>query len=239
MDVTFSQIAGFLAAAVLITFAPGPDNLSVLSLALSRGRRAGIGFGLGCALGCFTHTLWATLGVTALIAASETAFTLFKLAGAAYLVWLGIGALRSQGPGIRDQASERNAADKAGRDTSTPSVRSTRATVTPSLGEGAGGRVYILRGFIANAINPKVALFFLAFLPQFIDPAHGSIAAQTALLGTLFAAQTVVIFSIVGWYAGALGGWLRSRPAVSRWLDRATGLLFIGLGIRLALAGRH
>ena len=97
IDVTFPQIAGFLLAAALITLAPGPDNLSVLSLGLSRGRRAGIGFGLGCALGCFIHTLLATLGVTALIAASETAFTALKLAGAAYLCWLGWKALRSPG----------------------------------------------------------------------------------------------------------------------------------------------
>jgi threonine/homoserine/homoserine lactone efflux protein len=211
IDMTFAQIAGFLLAAALITLAPGPDNLSVLSLGLSRGRRAGIGFGLGCAAGCFTHTLWATLGVTALIAASETAFTLLKLAGAAYLVWLGVGALRSPGATLEAEAAAAPA---------------------------AAMRPYLVRGFVANAINPKVALFFLAFLPQFVDPARGSAAAQTALLGTLFAAQTVLIFGAIGHYAGTLGGWLRGRPAVGRWLDRATGLLFIGLGIRLALAER-
>jgi threonine/homoserine/homoserine lactone efflux protein len=100
-------------------------------------------------------------------------------------------------------------------------------------------RPYLMRGFVANAINPKVALFFLAFLPQFIDPARGNAAVQTALLGTLFAVQTVFIFGALGWYAGSVGGWLRSRPAVGRWLDRATGMLFIGLGIRLALADRN
>ena len=100
-------------------------------------------------------------------------------------------------------------------------------------------RPYLLRGFVANAINPKVALFFLAFLPQFVEPARGSAAAQTALFGALFAAQTVLIFGAIGHYAGTLGGWLRGRPAVGRWLDRATGALFIGLGIRLALAGRE
>ncbi|HNT61879.1 MAG: LysE family translocator [Burkholderiales bacterium] len=210
---TLAQIAGFLAAAALITLAPGPDNLSVLSLGLSRGRRAGIGFGLGCALGCFIHTLLATLGVTALIAASDTAFTLLKLAGAAYLVWLGIGALRSPGATLAADAGAAPADDPM--------------------------RPYLMRGFVANAINPKVALFFLAFLPQFVDPSRGHAAAQTALLGALFAAQTVLIFGAIGWYAGTLGGWLRNRPAVGRWLDRATGVLFIGLGIRLALAGRN
>lgn len=212
IDMTFAQLAGFLAAAALITLAPGPDNLSVLSLGLSRGRRAGIGFGLGCALGCFIHTLLATLGVTALIAASETAFTALKFAGAAYLVWLGVQALRSPGATLSADTGGQPAADAM--------------------------RPYLMRGFVANAINPKVALFFLAFLPQFVDPAHGNVATQTALLGTLFAAQTVLIFGAIGWYAGSIGGWLRGRPAVGRWLDRATGVLFIGLGIRLALAER-
>ncbi len=209
LELTFLQIAGFLAAAALITLAPGPDNLFVLSLGLSRGRRAGIGFGLGCAAGCFTHTLWATLGVTALVAASATAFTVLKLAGAAYLIWLGIGALRSAGATL------------------------TAADETPGAGNAL--RPYLLRGLIANAINPKVALFFLAFLPQFVDPARGNAALQTALFGTLFSLQTVLIFSAIGYYAGTLGGWLRARPAVGRWLDRVTGVLFIAIGIRLAL----
>ena len=211
-DLSLAQIAGFLLAAALITFAPGPDNLSVLSLGLSRGRRAGIGFGLGCALGCFTHTIWATLGVTALIAASDTAFAALKFAGAAYLVWLGVQALKSPGAKFTAEAE------------GTPPQEAMRP--------------YVMRGFVANAINPKVALFFLAFLPQFVDPARGAAAAQTALLGTLFALQTVLIFGALGWYAGTVGGWLRGRPAVGRWLDRATGVLFIGLGIRLALAQR-
>ena len=212
IDITLAQVAGFLLAAFLVTLAPGPDNLSILSLALSRGRRAGIGFGLGCALGCFTHTIWATLGVTAMIAASDTAFSALKFAGAAYLVWLCWQALKSPGAKFTAEAG------------GTPA----RAAMRP----------YVMRGFIANAINPKVALFFLAFLPQFIDPARGHGATQTALLGALFAAQTVLIFGALGYYAGTVGGWLRDRPAIGRWLDRATGVLFIGLGIRLALAER-
>ena len=211
-DISLAQVAGFLLAAALITFAPGPDNLSVLSLGLSRGRRAGIGFGLGCALGCFTHTIWATIGVTALIAASDTAFAALKFAGAAYLVWLGVQALKSPGAKFTAEAE--------------------------GMPPQEAMRPYVMRGFVANAINPKVALFFLAFLPQFVDPARGAAAAQTALLGTLFALQTVLIFGALGWYAGTVGGWLRGRPAVGRWLDRATGVLFIGLGIRLALAQR-
>ncbi|WP_126443858.1 LysE family translocator [Sulfuricystis multivorans] len=204
-DLTTAQLFGFLFAAVLVTLAPGPDNLAVLSLGISRGRRAGIGFGLGCALGCFTHTLWASLGISAVLAASNTAFTLFKLAGAAYLVWLGWQALKS--PGAKFAAG----------------VRSADATSFST---------YLRRGFIANAINPKVALFFLAFLPQFVPAGSAHAAAQSAVLGGLFAAQTVVVFGLIGWFAGTIGGFLMQK---SRRLDQATGVLFIGLGVRLAL----
>lgn len=206
-DVSLAQIAGFLLAAALITLAPGPDNLSVLSLGLSRGRRAGIGFGLGCALGCFTHTLWATLGVTALIAASDTAFTLFKLAGAAYLVWLGIGALRSPGATLSADTGGQPAADAM--------------------------RPYLVRGFVANAINPKVALFFLAFLPQFVATARGHAGWQIAQLGLVFTLETVAIFAAIGWFAGSVGERLARHPAVGTWLDRIAGGIFVALGLRL------
>jgi threonine/homoserine/homoserine lactone efflux protein len=207
-DLTTAQLLGFLLAAVLVTLAPGPDNLSVLSLGIARGRRAGIGFGLGCALGCFTHTLWASLGISAVLAASETAFTALKLAGAAYLCWLGWQALRS--PGAKFQAGAR------------------MVDATPFA-------VYLRRGFIANAINPKVALFFLAFLPQFVTTGSAHAAGQSAVLGLVFAAQTVAVFGLLGWFAGTVGSWLVNY---SRRLDQATGVLFIGLGVRLAMESR-
>jgi threonine/homoserine/homoserine lactone efflux protein len=210
-DLTLAQLFGFLLAALLITFAPGPDNLSVLSLGMSRGRRAGIGFGLGCALGCFTHTLWASLGITAVIAASDTAFTVLKLAGAAYLCWLGWQALKSPGAKLQADASVVDA---------TPFV------------------AYLRCGFIANAINPKVALFFLAFLPQFVTTGSAHVAAQSAVLGVLFAVQTILVFGLLGWFAGSVGGWLQRRANFGRRLDQATGVLFIGLGLRLAAESR-
>lgn len=208
-DLTLSQLFGFLLAALLVTLAPGPDNLSVLGLGMSRGRRAGIGFGLGCALGCFTHTLWASLGISAVLAASATAFTLLKLAGAAYLCWLGWQALRS--PGAQFRAAAAAAAD-----------------TTPFA-------VYLRRGFVANAINPKVALFFLAFLPQFVPAGSAHAAVQSAVLGLVFALQTVLVFGLLGWFAGAVGAWLQRRAGLGRRLDQATGVLFFGLGLRLAL----
>jgi len=212
-DLSAAQLLGFLLAALLVTLAPGPDNLSVLSLGVSRGRRAGIGFGLGCALGCFTHTLWASLGISAVLAASATAFTALKLVGAAYLFWLGWQALKS--PGARFDGAAGTAAD-----------------ATPFA-------VYLRRGFVANAVNPKVALFFLAFLPQFLTAGGDAAAAQSLLLGALFAAQTVAVFGLLGWFAGAVGAWLQARADLGRRLDQATGLLFVGLGLRLALESRR
>lgn len=210
-DLSAAQLLGFLLAAVLVTLAPGPDNLSVLGLGMSRGRRAGIGFGLGCALGCFTHTLWASLGISAVLAASETAFTALKLAGAAYLCWLGWQTLKSPGAKFESGASI--------------------ADATPFA-------VYLRRGFVANAINPKVALFFLAFLPQFVATGSAHAAGQSAVLGLVFALQTVLVFGLLGWFAGTVGNWLQRRANFGRRLDQATGVLFIGLGVRLAMESR-
>lgn len=203
---TLPQFATFLAAAVLVTLAPGPDNLMVLGLGMSRGRRRGVAFGLGCALGCLNHTLLAALGISALIAASPLAFNALRIAGGAYLVWLGIQALRNA-----------------------------RSTGAPPAGVAPdeGALRLFAKGLIANAINPKVILFFLAFLPQFVEGSRGGVALQIAQLGLVFTAETVVIFGAIGWFAGHLGESLARRPAIGAWLDRLTGGMFIALGIRL------
>jgi threonine/homoserine/homoserine lactone efflux protein len=206
------SLVAFLALSVVITFAPGPDNLMVLGQSLARGPRAGFGLAVGCALGCFTHTLWATLGVSALLLASPNAFFALKLAGAAYLCWLGVQALRS-GAGVG-------------------AVAEARARPLP-------WRRYVARGFIANAINPKVALFFLAFLPQFANPAHGAVASQMVTLGVVFAAQTVVVFGSIAYAAGRIGVLLARRPRLGPWLDRLAGMIFLGLAANLLLSGRQ
>lgn len=198
--------AGFLLAAVLITLAPGPDNLMVLGLGLSRGRRLGLVFGLGCAMGCLSHTLLAAVGISAMIAASPTLFTLFKVAGGLYLVWLGLRALRSHG-----------AAEAA-------------------AGPEGGGWALFRRGLLANAINPKVALFFLAFLPQFVAPDKGAVWWQTIQFGVLFTLQAAVLFAMVGWFSGHVGRWLARTPAAKRWLDRVSGCVFLAFGARLILS---
>ncbi|MBM2883632.1 LysE family translocator [Chromobacterium phragmitis] len=210
MLVTLPQLAAFLAAAMLITLSPGPDNLMVLSQGISRGRRQGMAFGLGCALGCLNHTLLAALGIRALIAASPLAFTALKIAGGAYLVYLGWGAIRSPG------ASFRADGQLAGQQSSLAAT--------------------FRRGLIANAINPKVVLFFLAFLPQFVNPAQGPAGLQTAILGTVFTLQGAVIFGALGYFSGHVGQWLARSRKASQWLDRVAGSIFIALGLRLILA---
>lgn len=204
------QASAFLLVAVLVTLAPGPDNLMVLTLGLSRGRRAGMAFGLGCALGCLSHTLLAALGISALIAASPIAFTGLKLAGGLYLVWLGVQAWRDARP-LGDSGAAMVPAD--------------------------GPRRLFVRGLIANAINPKVILFFLAFLPQFVVAGRGAAGWQIAQLGLMFTLESVLIFAAIGWFAGSLGQWLVRRPGLGTWLDRAAGGIFLLLGAKL-IAGR-
>ena len=200
------QLSGFLAVAVLITLAPGPDNLMVLSLGMARGRRAGVAFGLGCALGCLNHTLLAALGVSALIAASPFAFTALKTIGGLYLVWLGSQAIRNARP----------------------------ASVAAATGEAPLN--LFVKGLVANAINPKVILFFLAFLPQFVAAERGHAGWQIVQLGLLFTFETVLIFVAIGWFAGSLGERLARHPAVGTWLDRVAGGIFVALGLRLLVA---
>lgn len=208
MLISPEQLLAFLAAALLITAAPGPDNLMVLSVGMARGRRQGVAFGLGCGLGCLSHTLLAALGVSALIAASPLAFGVLKICGGLYLVWLGVGALRSRGD--------------SGAGPAAPAPESLRKLFA--------------KGLLANSINPKVVLFFLSFLPQFVMPANGQVGWQTAQLGLLFTAQACLLFGLLGYFAGAIGKWIKRHPRAGLWLDRVAGAIFVALGLRLILA---
>lgn len=201
---TLDQALPFLVAALLVTASPGPDNLMVLGMGMSKGRWQGIAFGLGCAVGCLSHTLLAVVGVSAVIAASPWAFTALRWAGGAYLVWLGVQALRSSGGG----------------------------PVAATLPRQAPHTLF-LKGMLANAINPKVVLFFLSFLPQFVVQAQGQVGWQLAQLGGLFTLQAALLFGLLGYFAGAIGDWLNRRPCAGLWLDRVAGLVFVGLGLKL------
>lgn len=208
MFLTPEQCGAFLAAAILITLSPGPDNLMVLSVGVSNGRRRGLAFGLGCGLGCLSHTLLAALGVSALVAASPMAFGLLKWIGGIYLIWLGVQALRSAG---------NVHVDAAARSLSSPCQ-------------------YFAKGLFANAINPKVVIFFLSFLPQFVRPDAGSAALQTVGLGVIFTAQACLLFSLLAWFSGSVGEWLKRHARAGVWLDRVAGTVFVGLGARLIVA---
>ena len=208
---TLTAVSAFLLASVVITLAPGPDNLMVLGYSLARGRTTGFAIALGCALGCFTHTLWAALGFSALVLAMPGAFFALKLLGAAYLLWLGIGALRSRARVQLDGSAATAAPQSMWRN--------------------------VARGFVANAVNPKVALFFMAFLPQFVT-AGAPAGPQMVVLGALFAAQTVIVFGAIATAAGALGSALARKPQLAAWLDRGSGALLIALAVHLLVSPR-
>jgi threonine/homoserine/homoserine lactone efflux protein len=202
-------IALFMVAALALNFAPGPDMLYVIARSTGEGRRAGIASALGIAVGCLVHTGALALGLSALLAAVPLAYQLIRYAGAAYLVYLGIGALTHAMPLDRVVALE----------------------PTPL------GAIF-RQGVVTNVLNPKVALFFLAFLPQFIDPSRGNPAFQIMVLGLLFnTSGTLVNLGVAALSSGATG-WLRRRERSARALQRVTGTIFIALGVRLAVAGR-
>jgi threonine/homoserine/homoserine lactone efflux protein len=203
---SLAQTLSFLLAAGLITLSPGPDNLMVLSFGISKGRREGVAFGLGCAVGCLSHTALAVLGVSALLVASPVAFTVLKWVGGGYLVWLGWQAWRHAGA---------------------VTVQANAAPHNPSI------KQLFFKGMMANAVNPKVVIFFLSFLPQFVDVQAGAAAWQLGQLGVLFTLQAMLIFGSLGWFAGHIGGWLNRRPNAGFFLDRLAGTVFVVLGLRI------
>ena len=207
------QLLMFIAAGWLLNLTPGPDVLYIVSCALRSGVRAGIVAALGIVSGCFVHVFAAALGVGALLATSATAFALLKWAGAAYLVWMGVKLLLARGGG-----------------SSIVPVDVKDGPVAVNL-----WRVY-RQGFLTNVLNPKVALFFLAFVPQFIAPGTADKVTTFLLLGLLFNVNSLPINFGYAW----LAGWASLRVgAVQRamhWMDRAAGVMFIGFGLRLAMS---
>ena len=200
------DIALFIAASALLAIAPGPDVIYVLTRGIAQGRRAGLAAALGFASGCLFHTALAALGVAALIRSSPIAFDLVRYAGAAYLVWIGIQALRHRSAFSVEAASD------------------TRALAT-----------IFKQSVVGNMLNPKVTLFFLAFLPQFVNARAGNVALQMALLGVVFMVVTIVVFGAVAIFAAMIGDWVRRKPAIGERLNVFAGLTFIALGIRVAL----
>lgn len=206
------QLLLFVAAGVILNLTPGPDVLLIVSHALRSGARAGIVAALGICAGCFVHILAAAVGVSALIAASATAFTVLKWTGAAYLLYIGVRALASRSPTRLDLP---------------------QAGAAPVL---VDLRRVFWQGFATNALNPKVALFFLAFLPQFIGPQVQDKTLAFLGLGLLF--DLNALWVCIGWALAA--AWLARRVgAVQRSLhrlERVAGAMFIGFGLKLAFS---
>ncbi|WP_075258961.1 LysE family translocator [Herbaspirillum camelliae] len=200
----------FLLAAMTLTLAPGPDNLYVLTRGIAQGRKAGLVAAAGFCSGLVFHTLLAVLGFAALIKAYPPAYHALQYAGAAYLAYLGVRTLRSASAGLALAADGQGVAAVPLR------------------------RIY-WQSVLANMLNPKVTLFFIAFLPQFVQREAGHEALQMLVLALVFIVQAFAIFSAIALFSGAVGAYFRRRATASVHLNRLAGCAFIGLGIRMAL----
>jgi RhtB (resistance to homoserine/threonine) family protein len=203
------QLLLFIAAGWLLNLTPGPDVLYIVSNALRSGARAGIVAALGIVSGCFVHVFAAAVGVSALLTTSAAAFTVLKWVGAAYLVWMGIRMLLARAAPLVIHAES--------------------ASSGLSL-----WRVY-RRGFLTNVLNPKVALFFLAFVPQFIAPDAANKALVFLMLGLIFNLNSLPINFGYAWLAAWFARRVDAVQRGMRWLDRAAGALCIGFGVKLAM----
>jgi threonine/homoserine/homoserine lactone efflux protein len=198
----------FTLTTVVAMITPGPDMLFVLGCGMRGGPRAGLLATAGVATSEAVHVVVAAAGLAALFAAVPVAFTVVRTVGAAYLVYLGVQAIRHRGSTVVAEAA---------------------------TGGGMSGRRAYLTGMATNLLNPKMVTFTIAFLPQFINPDLGRVWLQFAVLGAILIALEFLVDGAVGVLAGRIGGWLRRRHAARRRIDVATGGVFIGLGVRLAV----
>jgi threonine/homoserine/homoserine lactone efflux protein len=205
-----SPLALYVAASLALIVTPGQDMLYVIGRSLAQGRLAGVLSAAGVSLGILVHTALAALGVGAILQASETLFLALKLLGAAYLVFLGVRMLRP-GP---------------------------RSAELPTGGPRLGAATLVRQGMLSNVTNPKMVLFFFAFLPQFVDPAGAHPTRDLVSLGVLYAALALPVKAAVGIAAGTLAERLKRTPAAAVWMDRACGTVLVALGLRLGFASR-
>jgi RhtB (resistance to homoserine/threonine) family protein len=196
----------FLAAGILLNLTPGPDTVYILGRSIAQGREAGIASALGISLGSIFHTCAAALGLSAILATSAVAFGTIKLLGGAYLIFLGVKM-------IVDRRKQLSLPSNFRRHTTTAAFR---------------------QGILTNILNPKVALFFLAFLPQFIDPASNMKIAAFITLGLTFVTTGTIWCLILAWFASVFSERLRKNEIISQWLNRTAGAVFVFLGLRLA-----
>ena len=210
----------FIVSGLLLNLTPGQDTLFIVGRTVSQGRRAGLLSVLGISSGSVIHALAAAFGLSAILATSAMAFTIVKLAGAVYLVYLGVRMMVDAKPSVPSRSVTSHA----------PSAESIVAPACDSDVE-----VY-RSGLLTNVLNPKVALFFMAFLPQFVDPAHGSRVLSFLALGAIFIVNGTLWCLVLVWGAATMSRRLREHAPAGVLLKRATGALFVGLGARLAVS---
>jgi RhtB (resistance to homoserine/threonine) family protein len=212
-----THFAFFVVAVFLLNVTPGPDTAYIVGRSVAQGRRAGLMSALGISAGCCVHVLACAFGLTALLAASATAFTVIKFVGAIYLIYLGVRLIFAK-----------------------PPAEPAAASGTPSRAAGAPKslRQLFLQGFWTNVLNPKVVLFFVSFFPQFVTTGSEYKVLAFLTLGAVFVVMSTAWNSFVAWIAGSVTERFSGRPAVKRWLDRGVGSAFVGLGVKLATASR-
>lgn len=201
----------FAGLAVVLALSPGPDNLFVLLQSAQHGWRTGVRIVLGLCIGVLVHTCAVALGLAAVVAASATAFTVLKVLGAAYLLWLAWGAWNAPVSAVPVPVGRGRGEPPSAR----PSLR------------------MVGRGVVMNLSNPKVLMFFLAFLPQFADPARGHLATQIVVLGGVFALVTLLVFGSIACFSGVFGQLLQQSARSQRLLNRLASVVFAGMAVRL------
>lgn len=206
---TIPTLLAFTLAALLLVVVPGPNLVYIITRGIDQGRRAAVVSALGVETGTLVHVLLTTIGLSAVIASSELLFTIIRFAGAGYLIWLGIVNIRS---------------------------RPSDLSLDPDLPRMRLRRVYA-QGVIVNVLNPKVAIFFLAFLPQFVDPDRGGAPLQILVLGIVLVLVGVASDMVYAAASGQIGTWLNARPAVARQRQRFSGVVYMLLGAVAAFSG--
>lgn len=201
------QFGAFLLACVALSLTPGLDTFYILTRSGREGRAVGVAAVLGVNAGCIVHTLAATLGISAILMTSALAFSVLKYAGAAYLVWIGVRMMMSRSQGPREAVTR-----------------------------GSGFAATFRQGMLTNVLNPKVALFFLAFLPQFVSPHAAHPQLGLLVLGAAFIGVGMSWSMVLAMLGGHVHRWLHGRPGASRWMDRVCGGVLLGFGVKLAAA---
>ncbi|WP_321946778.1 LysE family translocator [Paraburkholderia sp. J10-1] len=207
----------FLVAVFLLNVTPGPDTAYIVGRSVAQGRGAGLVSALGISAGCCVHTLACAFGLTALLAASATAFTVIKIVGAIYLVYLGVRLVLTK----HDVKTAEGAAQ-----------------ATPPAAAARPLRQLFISGFCTNVLNPKVVLFFVSFFPQFVTTGTEHKALAFLTLGAVFVLMSTVWNGFVAWVAGSVTRRFSGKAGVKKWLDRTVGSAFVGLGLKLATATR-